>query len=512
MNPISPLNTAADKLKGSAADGLKGLTTVVAELGKVVNAVALPPLKLITDQFAVLGRTLAQQLAPVMQTLGDGFKAVGERVKSFASGSLAVLGDSLKSLGGSIAGALPEKLRFAIDVVKGFGESVGSRLKDSLGGVGGMLKDKLGGVGGYFGDVAGKAAGAIGGIAKAAGAILGAGGAAVGALVEVGQAIGGMVAKANPAAFARFQVVVDDLMAVFGQALTPVFETVTDLVRTAADSFVTFSSIIGGALNTALKPFVTYFKIAFENLGRWGQVVGNVLEKLAPAFAELGNAFMEIVAELQPLYHTIIDLIGTAFAQAAGLLADAVKVVIPYVVQFAKVVGDMAQKLMQWVKDLLAFMGIELDETGPGTKKGGSVGMAAKSATIGSVDSVIKAAQQAAYSLGTGAGGDPAKETASATKELVGISAAMKKSIDDLPKKIVDGLADKVPGWLRPGGASAAPAAKSAIAATPIGAVSSATDAALAAARWARDRMRGGSGTVSGDGVGWTGSGGDFGP
>lgn len=494
-NPLKPLDDAFRKLKQPVADFTRSLQGMVD-----------PFLKVGTVMKDVLQPVLTGLLQP-LQMLTGGLQTVTDRIRSFASSSLESMGNSLKSLGGTIGGMLPEKLRFAIDVVKTFGENVKDKAKDLAGPVGekignflDMVKRKA--VGGTDED-GNKQSGYVSRVVNGASAILKAGGSVAQTFVELGFAMGQFVAKANPAAFARFQLAVDDLMAVIGQGLTPVFDTVTKLVRLAGDTFTTFSKTVGNAINTALKPVVGFFQLLFDVVGRVGQAVGRVMDRLAPSIAAVGDAINELFRATTPFVNFVIDFLTEGFAQAADIVGDAVKAAIPYVMAFAQVLGDVVSTLMRWTRELLAYVGIDIGEGGPGTKPGSSVGAAAKTATIGSVDSVIKAAQQAAFSLGTGSGSDPAKDTADHTKALVEKSEAIRKAIDSLPERMAVGIGTKLSeamgfkkGRFESGleriGLKDSPAA---------GIGSSLSAAALAAAAAFRSRAdTGGSGTVSGAG------------
>lgn len=327
-------------------------------------------------------------------------------------------------------------------------------------------------------------------------------GQAVGAALQLGEAMGSLVAKAAPGVLMKFTQAADDLQAVVGNALIPVFELVTEVVRAAADTVSTFAGTIGGALGAVLRPFIDVLKVFFDVFGKVGQVIGKLATAAAPALAAFGQAMLAVYEALQPIINLVIDLLGGAFTLVMKGLAEVITTVVPYITAFVKVIGDMAKAFTDMIREALAFIGISLPEAA-GTKPGSSVGAAAKSTSIGSVESVTAKAMQAAFSLGNGAGGDPAKEAAKAAEETAKRAKEIRDAINALPEKLAtaikNGATDRVENIVAP--------AK--------GALSDATGGLLGnpenfqrgwkvATEGARDfanRAIGGSGTVGGGGI-----------
>src|SRR5690348_4908193 len=236
--------------------------------------------------------------------------------------------------------------------------------------------------------------GSLGDVVKGAGKALAAMAGPTAAVMAFGEAVSGLVAKANPAVFQQFTLAMDDLMAVIGRALVPIFETVViPVIRMAADS----------------------------------------LMELAPAGAALAAA-------LQPL----VELIGGAFAVAAHVLAEGIKLVAPVIMVFARVLTDVVRFVSRGIRDLLSLIGITLPEFGG--KPGGGVGAATRQAGHSSIDDVVKQAQRASFSLGT-AQNDPMGEMANATKEIKARADQIYQSLLDLIKNI-DQIPDKIGSYL----------------------------------------------------------------
>lgn len=233
----------------------------------------------------------------------------------------------------------------------------------------------------------------LGGLGKAIAALGVAATGPTAAIIGMGQVLSGFVAKANPAVFEQFTLAMNDMMAVIGQALVPIFQTVViPVVRAAADA----------------------------------------LTQLAPAGAALAAA-------LEPL----IGLIGDAFAGAMGILAEAVRAAAPVILAFGSILRDVVRFVSNGVRELLSLVGIDLP--GAGVKAGASVGAAARQASHMDPTEAVRAAQRSAFSLGT-ASGDPMGKMADAMAATRSEAAAIKDFITnrlpqlimELPRKIAE--------------------------------------------------------------------------
>lgn len=205
------------------------------------------------------------------------------------------------------------------------------------------------------------------------------------AVLVFGKVLGGFVEKANPAVFQQFTLAVNDLMAVIGRALVPIFET----------------------------------------------VVIPVLRLMGDALMDLGPAGAALAAALQPL----VELIGGAFAVAVGLMAEGIKLVAPLIMAFGRVLQDVVRFVSHGVRELLALIGVTLPEFGG--KPGAAVGAATRQAGHASIDEVVKQAQRASFSLGS-AQNDPMGKMADATKDIKARADAIYEYIQKLPERMWD--------------------------------------------------------------------------
>lgn len=240
-------------------------------------------------------------------------------------------------------------------------------------------------------------AGVLGGVGAALGKVGLIATAAVGGIVGLGAALGGLVSKATPAVFEQFSLALNDLMAVIGRTLVPLFQTVfIPLVRTLAD-----------------------------------------------AFLELTPIFHGIITAIQPVVKVLIELLGEVLAGALQVLGSVVQTVAPYVLAFARVITEAIRTIMNWARQLLAMVGVDV----PGLKPGASTGAAVRSASHMDPLEAVKAAQRAAFSLGT-ASSDP---MLTATKGIYEKADEIYKWLKEELFTWLQGLPDALAALLRGG-------------------------------------------------------------
>ena len=395
----------------------------MASFGETAATAISDPLKAIGDLFGKLGEGIKNTLLPPLENTLRAFEAIGTALKTIFP-ILDVAQTQLKKFGEAFKNA--------------FRENIGLRIAAVLGGVKDALLSIIPtSVIEYVKNSGGKVGEAIGATGKAFGSIVGAAGVAVLAILAIATALAGMVQKANPAVYDQLQLAMNDLMAVIGQALVPIFQNVViPVIRMVGDTLMGLAPI-GGAIATVLKPLVAVLGVVFEVVGKILSVIGGVLEQLAPSLNALGEAFLAIVQAVEPVISLVIDLISGALSVAVGALAKVLEAVIPYIVAIARVVGDVVKTVVGWVRQLLSFIGIDLPEVA-GTKPGSSVGAAARSAQHMDPMEALKQAQRSAYSLGTASGTDPAKATSDAAKKISDRADQIYKFIQELPQKMWD--------------------------------------------------------------------------
>ena len=448
--PLNALGSAGSAVGGPAVDALQKLAKALTDVGKAVEVALLPALKVVAE----LGKAV---LAPVFRDLGERLRFVGDVVKFTVAGAfekvgevarrvganwtelksqLAAVGLTAVGAGGLLAGAFGPAFAAlagaaAIAVTK---FTAALREAGYLDKLADAAKRVSGAVGSYLKDAGGAAVNAVASVGKALGSVATLAGAAAGAAAGLGLALKGLVEKANPVVAEQFTLALNDLLAVVGQALTPVFKLVTEVVRMAGDTLAGFAKDVGSTLGTVLRPVIDVLGVVFDIVGRIGQSLAKAFEAAAPALEAIGQAVLATVQAVQPLVNLLIDSLGGALGAALGALGDVLTAVVPYVAAFARVVGDLLATVVRWVREALAFVGIDLPEGGPGRREGDSVGAAVRSASTTDVESVLKKARENAFSLGT-ASADPARRTASAAEEL-------KKKADQIYERLGEILTD----------------------------------------------------------------------
>lgn len=227
------------------------------------------------------------------------------------------------------------------------------------------------------------------------------------AIARFGSSIAGLVAKANPVVAEQFTLALNDTLAVIGQALMPVLQVVTQLMRLFGDAIASFSGELGSVLGEIAQALMPIFELMAEALAISGKVISAVLQFVMPA--------------------------------------------IRFIVEGIRTIFDWWIRL---VKDALSFIGIEIGDSA--IKKGASVGAAVRSASTGDVEGVLRKARESALSLGAASGPNYAEMTANNTEQLLiragSIADKIGRIIDIISKPVeaiddaVDALTEMVEG------------------------------------------------------------------
>jgi len=188
----------------------------------------------------------------------------------------------------------------------------------------------------------GAASGAATALATPAGAIM----SALGPVMA-------MVSKANPAVVERLEQAFSDVLGTIGQALIPVVEAVTPVVRMLGD---TLASVLDPAL------------------------VGEIVS----AFQPLIESFGDILKTLAPALKDIVKI-------AADLLVPVIKLI-------AETLKWIIDKVMVVLRPLLKLVGLSVGEEGGKFAKS-SVGMSAHGGGSASIEELGKRSQMAAFMM-----------------------------------------------------------------------------------------------------------------
>jgi hypothetical protein len=400
----------------AGASAISELSQAVEELGRTVKDKIGPSLADTTIKLTALGVVLSKLgavegvLKPLVRNVSETFRRLAD-VEAWLKPFTLKLGDAF----GKSAPAWAQSAAQAFD-------RLGSQVAD-------LLKP-----------VTVRIAGAVKWLASAASAVAAVSAAApvaATAVAALASVMSGLVAKANPALVELFTFAMNDLQAVIGQGLAPAFRILSDLVRAFADTLATFMPQLGAAVGTILKPLADTLKILFEVFGNVAQVVAKVLTAVAPAFAALGEAFNAVLRAILPVVNLIVDVFGSILVGVMKAFAAVVETVVPPIVAFIQVIGDMVKWFVGKVRELLEFLGL-LDPETPGTEKGKSFGASARSASTSSVESVLQKARESAFTLGNAAAEDPKLAVGKSIDAKV---AEIKRAIEELPERFAAALA-----------------------------------------------------------------------
>jgi methyl-accepting chemotaxis protein len=319
-----------------------------------------------------------------------------------------------------LKGALEKNLQKPLQEIQRASQPLGTAFGEIRKAIGEALPKDL--------QTAGKAFAMLSGTMKSAGA---AGLALTGifeSVIDIGKQMSQFVQLASPATVQMFNRATEDLMAVIGRGLTPIMELVTQVVRTAADSLGGFAKV-GALVAQGLKPLAGAFTAFYEMVGRVGLVLSRIAEATLPQWEAMSLAVTEFVKAIQPAVDVLTDLAGQVLADWAGMVANVIQELTPYVVGFTRAMADLVKFFADATRSLLALIGIKLpDESG--TRPGSSVGAAARGASHSNINQLINRTQESAFSLGAAA--TPLTRVASSTE-------ALNVKADEIHKKIIEG-------------------------------------------------------------------------
>ncbi len=201
-----------------------------------------------------------------------------------------------------------------------------------------------------------------------------------------GNAIGEFTKKANPAQFQKFELAMDDLMAVIGKALAPAMEFITGIVRMLADTFMILIEPIQKLLDAILKPLMTVFEALFSAIAPILEIIGQLVETFASVLGPVLEAFAAIIKVIFAVLEPFLRIIQALLEPFMDIIKE-----------IGKVIGEVVKEIVKVIETVVRAM---RSLFGGDRKRPSSVGAAARPATISGVEEYGKKAQQAAFSLG----------------------------------------------------------------------------------------------------------------
>jgi hypothetical protein len=257
------------------------------------------------------------------------------------------------------------------------------------------------------------------------------------AVAAVGASAAEFVKYADPAAVQRWEFAVKDGMAAIGHAIAPLTMFGEAFSRAFADLTAAAAPAISAGLTRALQPLIEGLPKLVDTAGPLVRLVGQG----ADVFGKFGEVITRFLTKQE-----VVDAMSAAF----GALETASQ---PFLATLELLVGLLANgalRLADWVKQINELFGI-------GTAKsktriaGGSVGLAATNARVGSVESFYNEALARAFQVGNKPA-DPAVRTAGALERMQawlsegGLSEVIAQQLQKATKEIVDGIVAAIPG------------------------------------------------------------------
>lgn len=217
-------------------------------------------------------------------------------------------------------------------------------------------------------------------------------------VTALGNSVSEFVRLASPVHVQRFTLAAEDLTASIGKFLIPVLEFATKMTRSFADVIFVLSGPLQKLVNSVMKPLISLFD--------------TFINTVSPLVRLLGTLWDTIAGFLNPI-GTLIAALGKLIAMPLAVGFQALEMALTPLLQILQVaamlLGDFADAVSRFVDRMTGgLFGSSIRDR--------SVGAAVRPAQIGSVEDYGRRAQQAAFSLGTGA--TPEERTANVVQKL----------------------------------------------------------------------------------------------
>jgi hypothetical protein len=256
-------------------------------------------------------------------------------------------------------------------------------------------------------------------------------------VTAVGASTAEFVKYADPAAVQRWEFAVKDGMAAIGHAITPITLFGEAFSRAFADLTAATAPAISAGLTRALQPLIDGLPKLLDTAGPLVRVVGGV----ADSFGRMGETLAKLVTS---------DAAVNALSAAFELFEQASQPVLVAFDLLSVLLTKVAKSTGEWLKELNDLLGIGAAKS-KGKIAGGSVGLAATNAKMGSVESFVSDAFLKAFQVGNKPA-NPAVRTAGALERIVGFLGdgglldVMEAAIRATITEWVEALARAIPG------------------------------------------------------------------
>lgn len=282
---------------------------------------------------------------------------------------------------------------------------------------------------------------------------------------------------ANPAKVQQWQIAVDDLWAVIGQALVPALDAARVVIRAVADgAMASLSKVISGVTSVfktdaflsfvkriastvsgvvasfgpllagvgrALQPVFRVLEMNVAGFGELLVMVADVLGELTPILEAVANVWAEVVKALKPLASLAVQIFGGILTVFAKMASFWVSILEPIATWIIDKVGKFLEFVVRQIRAIYEFFGLTLPdyEKKAAGEPGQSVGASVRQASYSDPAADYRKAVTNALAIGTG-GGDPMQKGISLLEKINSMLDGMKKGplsqIWDKIKELLD--------------------------------------------------------------------------
>ena len=281
---------------------------------------------------------------------------------------------------------------------------------------------------------------------------------------------------ANPAKVQQWQIAVDDLWAVIGQALVPALDAARTVIRAVADgAMASLSKVISGVTSVfktdaflsfvkriastvsgvvasfgpllagvgrALQPVFRVLEMNVAGFGELLVMVADVLGELTPILEAVANVWAEVVKALKPLASLAVQIFGGILTVFAKMASFWVSILEPIATWIIDKVGKFLEFVVRQIRAIYEFFGLTLPdyEKKAAGEPGQSVGASVRQASYSDPAADYRKAVTNALAIGTG-GGDPMQKGISLLEKINSMLDGMKKGpLSQLWDKIKEAL------------------------------------------------------------------------
>lgn len=167
--------------------------------------------------------------------------------------------------------------------------------------------------------------------------------------------MGQFVSAFRPDVMERFQIVVNDLMAVIGEVMVPIMQVATQMFRWLADTLAGVAQVVLPMVRTAIEALKPILEAVGSTLR--GALNFEVIEAQFKQFMAIIDALKEPILTLLPIFLQVVQVIQSINVAIVGVMTGIVKSLAPIVSALAAIVAPLIQMILMPFQVLASVIG-----------------------------------------------------------------------------------------------------------------------------------------------------------